>query len=189
MGKTSLAYKLKNFQKKHRKRIVRNSSYLLFFSLALFLLKDILFLILLTAATGIVAFIINRLRVPFDLSPIFFGSVIIMHFYGVWHVMLFLLFASIIPSVLAGSVIDFISILSLVSILLVSFLVAVTTLNFPYVLILIVLYAVVASLITFALSNELGKALATFIVLLSVNIAYFIALSKPILAIGNIMIN
>ena len=179
---------LADFQKKHRKRIITASFYLLLLAVGLFLLKNIIFFLLLTTVTGVIVFLVNRLRIPFDLSPIFFGSVMVMHFYGVWHVILFLFFASVIPSILGGSTIDFISILSLSSIVLVSFLVFLTTPELPFVLITVVVYTIITFFITLGLTNELGRAGATLIVLLGVNSMYFIALGKVIINLGNVMV-
>lgn len=181
--------RLKTFRRKHGRSVATISAYAIMtivLILLLVLLKKILFFMLLAAFTGTLVFLINRVRSPFDLSPAFFGTVVIMHFYGPWHAVVFLLLASAIPSVIAGGTIDFISLFSLSSLLLVSSLVFLTGLSLPYVLILVVMYAALAFTITLFL-DEPGKAIATFAVLLGVNSAYFITLGDAVTGLGNLL--
>ena len=179
--------RIMRFRKRYGRRIATLSAYALMgilLILTVVLLKKVLFFILLAGLTGITVFLINRVRMPFDLSPAFFGTVMVMHFYGPWHAVLFLVLASAIPSVVAGGIIDFIGILSMLSLLLISSLVFLTGTGLPYALILVAAYAAVAFVITLSL-DEPGKALATFAVLLGVNSAYFIALGSPLMVLGD----
>lgn len=183
------AFRSASFRKKYGRRIAAISVYVLtgiLLILIAFFLKKILFFIVLAAVTGITVFLINRARIPFDLSPVFLGTVMIMHFYGPWHAVLFLLVSSAIPSAIAGSAIGLTGILSMLSLLLVSSLVFLTGTGLSYALILVLTYTAVASVITLAL-EEPGKAIATFAVLLGVNSAYFIALWDPLIRLGGIL--
>ena len=181
-------YELQNLLNKHGKRLYLASFYLLFAVIALLLLRNLLFFLVLTILTGAVVFIINRLRSPFDLSPIFFSSVVLMHFYDARYVIAFLFLASVFPSILGGSTADFISFLSLLTIFLISYFSAFFPLELPYTIILAAVYALSAFFIIFTLTKEPGKALATFLVLLAVNMAYFTAFTNIFLTVGNIII-
>ena len=150
-------------------------------------LKGFLFFFLLTAVTAIIAFAINRLHSPFDVSPVLFCGVLVMHFYGPWFLAVFWLFGSILPSVFGGSSLGISSFITLISLLLASSLVFLTTLHLPFVLIVVCVYSVLTFFITLALGGGQGNAIATFFVIFGVNAAYFIFLGNSAIGLGNFL--
>ena len=157
-------------------------------ALLLFLfLKSLMFFFFLTAVTAIMAFAINRLHSPFDVSPVVFCGVLVMHFYGPWFLAVFWLFGSLLPSVFGGSSPGINSFISLISLLLSSSLVFLTTPHLPFVLIVVAVYAILTFLIILALGNGQGNAIATFFVIFGVNALYFIALGDFFIALGNFL--
>lgn len=157
-------------------------------ALLLFLfLKSLVFFFFLTALTAIMSFAINRLHSPFDVSPVLFCGVLVMHFYGPWLLAVFWLFGSILPSALGGGSVGIASFISLLSLLLASSLVFLTTPHLPFVLAVVAAYSVMAFFITLVLGSGKGNALATFFVVFGVNAAYFIVLGNVVIALGNFL--
>ncbi|MBI2663735.1 hypothetical protein HYX10_00130 [Candidatus Woesearchaeota archaeon] len=162
---------------KRRERTIKSLLLLIAIAALALFLRNILIYALITLATGIIVYAINKVKSPYDFSPVFIGSLIVMHHYGIWHVLLFLLLASIIPSMLAGSMIDIVSVLALTSIALISMLSAATGASTPSLFAMIGLYAATVFIINAALSSP-GKAAATSAVSIAVNTAYFLLLGR-----------
>lgn len=156
--------------------------------LLLFLFMNrLVFFVFLTALTAVIAFAINRLHSPFDVSPVLFCGVLVMHFYGPWLLAVFWLFGSILPSVFGGGSVSIASLISLLSLLLASSLVFLTTPNLPFVLAVIASYSAMAFFITLVFGNGRGNAISTFFVTFGVNVVYFIILGNILTALGSIL--
>ena len=170
-----------------KKQLVLFSTYAVVALLFFLFLKSLAFFFFLTALTAVIAFAINRLRSPFDVSPVLFCGVLVMHFYGPWLLAVFWLFGSILPSVLGGGSAGIASFISLLSLLLASSLVFLTTPYLPFVLVAVAVYSAMAFFITLLLGSGRGNALATFFVTFGVNAAYFIALGNVVIDLGNFL--
>jgi len=81
-----------------------------FFVLALIILSTLLIIktqrilifLALTLISGIICFLNYSTKLPFDITPIFFLSIIITNTYGFGYTVLFVILSGFIPSVLSG---------------------------------------------------------------------------------------
>jgi len=64
--------------------------------------QKILIFLALTLISGIICFLNYSTKLPFDITPIFFLSILITNMYGFGYTVLFVILSGLIPSVISG---------------------------------------------------------------------------------------
>lgn len=72
--------------------------------ITLFMKKFVIFL-LICLVTGILDYIFARYNIPIDFTPVFFFSVLIVAYFGIWQLVIYILLAEIIPTFMGGDAI------------------------------------------------------------------------------------
>lgn len=154
-----------------------------------YFLKGALLFLLLLVITATTVYVINRFSSPFDISPLFFATVAVMHFYGLKYAVIFVFLASVIPSLMAGSVINVVGFASLSFVLLIAYF-GTATAGFGQQagVLLSLVYSAVAFAIIQLTTGDFGKAASSLAVLAVINALYFIVLTELVLQLGNALV-
>ncbi len=147
--------------------------------------QKILIFLALTLISGIICFFNYSMRLPFDITPVFFLSIIITNTYGFGYTVLFVILSGFIPSILSGGEASMSSIMYLVVNLLVNLL-SIPLLGSNIVLggiILSVVYSVLAGIGSAVTGENIQKEIFSVILTIIVNVLYFSKLGMFIISI------
>ena len=152
----------------------------------LFIIKVSKFLIFLglILISGIILFVNYQTELHFDISPVFFLSIVITSIYGFHYTIMFVLLAGFIPSMISRG-----PDLSIFMYLGVNLLVNLVSMYFPGLsivyrgIILSFVYSVLVGIISTAMEEELGKEVFSMVLTILVNVFYFWKLATLIIAV------
>ena len=137
--------------------------------------KELFLFLILTAISFVISYFINRIRLPFDISPVPFLSVLISLKMGFVPMVMFVIIGSILPSVISGAEISANLIIYLLHLLVLNLFIVVLN---PVLMILVFAYPVLLGIslvsVNIISNAELVKRYSIPLVAVIVNLAYFI---------------
>ena len=152
--------------------------------MGLFFKKFLLYLAFCAVAITI-TYINYYLRIPVDLTPIFFLSVIISFGYGFFYSMLFVIIVSLPPKIFSGADFGIQNIVYVIINIMVNlFLVSVWPSNIIlFGIIGAVVYCLMSAVISGIIKGEIEKELLVSIINIGINLFYFLNFSSFLLGI------
>jgi len=135
--------------------------------------------------SGTIVFINYYTKLPFDISPVFFLSILFTSTYGFGYTVVFAFVAGFIPSIISGKGLDFDAFMYLGLNLLMNFLsLQLQALNIlTRGVVLSIVYSLLAAFMSVFMGSSTSKEMLSMVLTIIVNLFYFLKLTNPLLMI------